>query len=57
MLFLKEYRPTKIKKDNIYQSRNKILKSNNTNLEFLLKKRFLWMEKHITNKKKIIELG
>ena len=52
MLFLKEYRPTKIKKDNIYQSRNKILKSNNTNLEFLLKKRFLWMEKHITNKKK-----
>ena len=57
MLFLKEYKPTKIKKDNIYKSRIKVFRSKNTNLKFLIKKRFLWMEKYLINKKEIIELG
>lgn len=56
-MFLSEYKPKKIKKDNIIVSRNKIFNSNNKNLNFLLKKRFRWIKNYLKNKKIIIELG
>lgn len=56
-MFLSEYKPKKIKKDNVLSSRNKIFNSDNKNLNFLLNKRFKWIEKYLKNKKIIIELG
>ena len=57
MFFLKEYTPKKVKKDNILESRKKIFKKKNSNLDYLLYKRFSWMRKFIKNKKNIIEVG
>mgnify|MGYP006184746013 CR=1 FL=1 len=57
MFFLREYKPKRIKDDDVYNSRKKIFQSNNKNLDFLLRKRFLWMNDYIKNKKIIIELG
>lgn len=57
MFFLKEYTPKKIKKDNIFESRKKIFKGKNSNLDYLLNKRFLWMKKFLKNRKNIIEVG
>ena len=57
MLFLSEYKPKRIKKDNIQKSRIKIFNFSNSNLNFLLNKRFLWMKKYTSKKKIIIELG
>ena len=57
MFFLKEYKPKKIKKENLNKSRKKVFNSKNLNLEFLLNKRFGWMKNYIKNKKNIIELG
>lgn len=56
-MILEEYKPKKIKKDNIQNSRDKIFNNNHKNLNFLLEKRFKWIEKYIKNKKKVIELG
>ena len=47
----------KKKNPNIYFERKRIYNSNNPNLNFLLKKRFLWMNNYLKNKKIIIELG
>ena len=57
MFFLKEYKPKKIKKPNIYLARKKILENQYQNLNFLLQERFGWMAKYLKNKKNIIELG
>ena len=55
MFFLREYKPKRIKDDDVCNSRKKIFQSNNKNLDFLLRKRFLWMNDYIKNKK-IIDL-
>ncbi len=57
MIFPKEFNPKKIKKCDAFKSRKKIIKNTNSNLRFLLEKRFLWMKRYLKNKKKIIELG
>lgn len=57
MIFLKEYKPKKIKKTNVFASRKKIFGKLNKNLTFLLNKRFNWMHKIVRNKKIVIELG
>ncbi len=57
MIFSKEFNPKKIKKCDIAESRKRFKNKKNKNLRFLLEKRFLWMNKYIKNKKKIIELG
>jgi len=57
MFFLKEYKPKKIKKPDVYKARKKILENQNKNLNFLLEQRFGWMSKYLINKKNIIELG
>jgi len=57
MLFGKSFKSTKKKNPNIYFERKRIYNSNNPNLNFLLKKRFLWMNNYLKNKKIIIELG
>tara|TARA_Y100000591_G_C21846043_1_gene708789 strand:- start:1623 stop:2420 length:798 start_codon:yes stop_codon:yes gene_type:complete len=57
MFFIKSYKSKKIKSPNIFKNRNKILNSKNSNLIYLLNKRFKWMEKYIKNKRIIIELG
>ena len=57
MIFPKTFTPKRIKKCDIKQSRNRFRDKKNTNLRFLLEKRFLWMKKYTKNKKNIIELG
>ena len=57
MIFIKEFKPKKIKKCDISESRKRFKDKRNKNLRFLLEKRFLWMRKFIRNKKNIIELG
>jgi hypothetical protein len=57
MFFLKAYTAKKIKIDNILESRKKVFQTRNSNLAYLLNKRFLWMKKFIKNKKNIIEVG
>ena len=57
MIFSKEFNPKKIKKCDIAESRKRFKNKKNKNLRFLLEKRFLWMNKYIKNKNKIIELG
>ena len=57
MIFKKEFYPKKIKKFNITRSRERFKNKKNSNLIFLLEKRFIWMKNFIKNKKKIIELG
>ena len=57
MLFIKEFKPKKIKNSNIKESRKRFKDKNNKNLRFLLEERFLWMKKYLSNKKNIIELG
>ncbi len=57
MIFIKEFKPKKIKKCDTEESRRRFLNKKNKNLNFLLGERFLWMKKYIKSKKKIIELG
>ena len=57
MFLMKSYTCKKIKKPDIFLSRDKIFKKQNNNLLFLLNKRFSWMKTFIKNKKIIIELG
>ena len=57
MIFIKEFKPKKIKKCDTAESRRRFLNKKNKNLNFLLEERFLWMKKYIKNKKNIIELG
>ena len=57
MLFPKKFNPTKIKKCDTFESRKRFKNQKNTNLKFLMEKRFFWMKKFIKNKKNIIELG
>jgi SAM-dependent methyltransferase len=57
MFFIKEYKPKKIKKPDIFTNRKRILNNKNKNLDYLLKKRFGWMSKYLLKKKIIIELG
>ena len=57
MIFIQEYRAKKIKKPNIYKNRLRILSSKNSNLIYLLNKRFSWMKKYLRGKRNIIELG
>lgn len=57
MMFLKEYKPKKIKKTNVLSSRKKIFGKLNQNLQYLLEKRFTWINKIIKNKQVVIELG
>ena len=57
MFFIKKYKSKKNKSPDIFVNRDKILKSKNPNLIYLLNKRFKWMEKYISGKKIIIELG
>jgi len=56
-MILKEYKPKKIKKDNILNSRKKIFNNKSQNLNFLLEKRFKWIKNFLFNKKIIVELG
>ena len=57
MIFIQEYKAKKIKTPNIYKNRSRILSSKNTNLIYLLNKRFAWMKKYLRGKRHIIELG
>ena len=57
MIFIQEYKAKKIKAPNIYENRSRILSSENSNLIYLLNKRFAWMKKYLRGKKHIIELG
>ena len=57
MIFIQEYKAKKIKTPNIYENRSRILSSQNSNLIYLLNKRFAWMKKYLRGKKHIIELG
>ena len=57
MIFIQEYKAKKIKTPNIYENRSRILSSKNSNLIYLLNKRFAWMKKYLRGKKHIIELG
>jgi len=57
MLFKKTFKSTKKKKPNIFVERKKIFKSKNLNLNFLLGKRFLWMNDYIKKGNIVIELG
>tara|TARA_Y100000590_G_scaffold198641_1_gene225587 strand:+ start:4881 stop:5675 length:795 start_codon:yes stop_codon:yes gene_type:complete len=57
MTFLREFKPKKIKKCDISESRKRFKNKKNNNIRFLLEKRFLWMKKYIHQKKNIIELG
>ena len=57
MLLKKKYISKHLKSPDIFKNREKVIKSNNPNLIYLLKKRFKWMEKYINKKKIIIELG
>ncbi len=57
MFFGKSFKSTKKKNPNIFSERERIYNYNNQNLNYLLNKRFLWMNKYLKNKKIIIELG
>ena len=57
MFFKKKYLSKSIKNPDIFENRNKILNTTNSNLIYLLNKRFKWMKKYTKNKKIIIELG
>jgi len=57
MIFLKEFKPKKIKKCDISESRKRFKSRKYNNIRFLLEERFLWMKKYIDRKKNIIELG
>ena len=57
MIFPKKFTPKRIKKCDIKQSRKRFKDKGNTNLRYLLEKRFLWMNQYIKNKKNIVELG
>ena len=57
MFLMKSYTCKKVKKPDIFLSREKIFKNQNNNLLFLLNKRFSWMKNFIKHKKIIIELG
>ena len=57
MFFIKEYKAKRIKEPDNFINRDRILKSNNPNLLFLLRKRFGWMKNYIDKKKIVIELG
>ena len=57
MIFIREYKAKKIKTPDIYENRSRILSSKNTNLIYLLNKRFAWMKKYLKGKRHIIELG
>ena len=54
-MILKEYKPKKIKKDNILDSRKKIFTNKSQNLNFLLEKRFKWIKNFLLNKKFIFK--
>ena len=57
-MFLKKKFISKSEKNpDIFENRKKIQNSKNSNLTYLLNKRFKWMEKYTNNKKVIIELG
>ena len=57
MIFIQEYKAKKVKTPDIYKNRSRILSSKNSNLIYLLEKRFSWMKKYLKGKKNIIELG
>jgi SAM-dependent methyltransferase len=57
MQFFKEFKPKKIKKCDIAESRAKFKRKKNNNVLFLLEKRFFWMKPFLKKKKNIIELG
>ena len=57
MILLKKFKPKKIKKCDIKESRNRFNNKQNKNIRFLLEERFFWMKKFIRAKKNIIELG
>ena len=57
MIFFDEFTPKKLKSFSIYKSRKRFINKKNNNLIFLLKKRFIWMDKYIKDKKIIYELG
>ena len=57
MIFFDEFTPKKLKRFSIYKSRKRIINKKNNNLILLLKKRFIWMDKYIKDKKIIYELG
>ena len=57
MFFKKTFKSTKKKNPNIFIERKKIFQSKNQNLNFLLSKRFLWMNNYIKKKSVVIELG
>ena len=57
-MFLKKKFISKSEKNpDIFENRKKIQNSKNSNLTYLLNKRFKWMEKYTNDKKVIIELG
>lgn len=57
MFFGKSFKSSKKKNPDIFLERKRIYNNNNVNLNYLLKKRFLWMNDYLKNKKIIIELG
>ena len=57
MIFKKTFKSTQKKNPNIFIERKKIFQSKNLNLNFLLSKRFLWMNDYIKKGSVIIELG
>ncbi len=57
MFFIKEYKAKNIKEPDILKNRKRILSCKNSNLIYLLNKRFSWMKKYIANKKIVVELG
>lgn len=57
MFLPNNFKPSKQKKFDLQNSREKFFKRKSKNLEFLLNKRFNWMKKYLKNKNCIIELG
>ena len=57
MIFKKTFKSTQKKNPNIFIERKKIFQSKNLNLNFLLSKRFLWMNDYIKKGSVVIELG
>ena len=57
MFLPNNFKPSKQKKFDLQNSREKFFKRKSKNLEFLLNKRFNWMKKYLKNKNYIIELG
>jgi SAM-dependent methyltransferase len=56
-MFLQKLIPIDNKHPDINDSRKRIFSKHNQNLNYLLEKRFLWMETFLKNRKVIIELG